>query len=401
MRELVEASRSGWIEYAEFGERFVVEAVTPARIAAALDDMTGRGMTLGPFSVGPFHMAGFVAQGRVGTPAITRRENQQVRFDVRLPVTLEAVISLGGQQLRLAATVHIRLRLRARTAEPLLVVIDVPAVREPDIDFHVQAQAVGGTMELLLDPIAAVVRREVASRVNAMLADPRARRARLFDVVAILDGGPSRPPPSHFDWISYDEFGRRFFPRIVTSERVGEVVDQLAGRVIEVGPLRTGPGRVATVVATGTVGAPQLSQRPGTDPVSFDLALPVTLNLRVKLLGVQRYRATLMIPLVLVARAAQPLLVVIDVAVPTADDIAVNLHAVGPLTRIVASAGRIRQQIAIRAVAAVRADLAAGFVRTYDVAEMIATATARKAGAVTPGTNGAHGAGDSNVSVVK
>lgn len=401
MPEPVEANRSRWIEYAEFGERFVVEAVTPARIEAALADMTGQGITLGPFSVGPFRMAGFVAQGRVGTPAIVRRGEPRVRFDVRLPVTMEAVVSLGGQQLRLAAEVHIRLRLHARTADPLLVVIDVPQVREADIVFHVQAQAVGATMELLLDPIAAIVRREVSNRVNAMLADPRARRARMFDVVGILDGQRPRPVPDHFDWISYEEFGRRFFPRVVTRERVGEVVDQLAGRVVEVGPFRAGPKRVATVVATGSVATPQLSQRPGTDPVSFDLAIPVTLNLRVKFLGVQRYRVALRIPLVLVARAADPLVVVMEAAAPLARDIVVDVQADGPVTRLVATAGRVRQQIAVRAVAMVRAELADPSMRTIDVAERIAAATARKSGAVTPGNNDAHGAGGSNVSVVK
>lgn len=42
-----------WIEYADFGERFVTYAVTEERITAAVSGMTGRGVKIGPFSSAP------------------------------------------------------------------------------------------------------------------------------------------------------------------------------------------------------------------------------------------------------------------------------------------------------------------------------------------------------------
>ncbi|MFD6212693.1 hypothetical protein ACFWFJ_05505, partial [Nocardia salmonicida] len=56
-----------WIEYADFGERFVTYAVTEERITAAVSGMTGRGVKIGPFSLGPAGLAGFVAEGTLGT----------------------------------------------------------------------------------------------------------------------------------------------------------------------------------------------------------------------------------------------------------------------------------------------------------------------------------------------
>ncbi|MGY2061739.1 hypothetical protein ACW9HQ_43270, partial [Nocardia gipuzkoensis] len=228
-------------DYGEFGERFVRHAVTPARIESAVSGMAGRGITLGPFSLGPAGLAGFVAEGSVGKPVIAR-SGPDVTFEVRVPVTLHVTVTLGGQRLRLEAVVEIDLTLHARTADPLLIVIDIPRIGSRDVSFVMRAQAVGAAFELLLDPIAALLQREIAGRLNAMLADPAARRARVFDVEAIMNGVRSEHlSRERFDWIDYAEFGRRFFPRIVTAARVREVVDGLAGRSIEVGPIHTGP----------------------------------------------------------------------------------------------------------------------------------------------------------------
>lgn len=127
-RELMRQSTedpSTWIDYADFGERFVRHAVTRARIEAAVSGVAGRGMTIGPFSVGPAGLAGFVAEGSVGKPIIAR-SGPQVTFEVRVPVSLHVTITLGGQRLRLEAIVEIDLTLHARTAAPLLIVIDIP-----------------------------------------------------------------------------------------------------------------------------------------------------------------------------------------------------------------------------------------------------------------------------------
>jgi hypothetical protein len=58
-----------WIEYADFGERFVRYAVTEDRIAAAVAGMTGRGVQIGPFSLGPAGLAGFAAIPATRSPS--------------------------------------------------------------------------------------------------------------------------------------------------------------------------------------------------------------------------------------------------------------------------------------------------------------------------------------------
>jgi|GEM_PF-5538384 len=381
-----------WIEYAEFGERFVAHAVTPARIEAAVAGMTGRGMTLGPFSIGPAGLAGFVAEGSVGKPHIVR-SGPHVTFEVSLPVTLHLTVTLGGQRLRLEAVVEIDLTLHARTADPLLIVIDIPPLRARDVSFVLRAQAVGNAIDLLMDPIATLVQREVANRVNAMLADPGAVRARVFDIEAILNRERSQNISREtFDWIGYDEFGHRFFPRIVTAARVREVAQGLAGRTIAVGPIRTGPRRMARVDVQGTAGMPALTERatpsvPGSAadsaevsgiavpvPVMFDLTIPVTLDITVAILGRNRYRAEVRIPLVLVARAADPLLIVIDADPPAAHDIAVELHATAPRARALAALGGIRHHIAAQVARVVATELTDPAIRTIDVAARITAA---------------------------
>ncbi|WP_330185171.1 hypothetical protein OHB26_17235 [Nocardia sp. NBC_01503] len=387
-----------WIDYAEFGERFVAAAVTESRIEAAVSGMAGRGMTIGPFSIGPAGLARFVAKGSVGKPTIIRR-GPHVHFDVALPVKLRVDVTLGGQRLRLEAVVDIDLRLHARTADPLLIVIDIPPVTGRDVSFVMRAQAIGAAFDLLVDPIAKLVQREVANRINAILEDPDAQRGRTFDVEAILNGSgsPYRGRPAH-DWIDYGEFGHRFFERIVTVDRVREVVESMAGKPIEVGPIRTGPGNRAQVAVHGTVRLPRIvesthdpapvkrepviaelptpaGQHPipeadtvdKADLVTFDLTIPVSLDITVDVLQSNRYSAELQVPVALTARAAEPLLIVIDAAPPAPEQIELELKAQGLRAATLGKLAGIRRQVAIQVASVVRAEVADTSRRTIDV----------------------------------
>ncbi|BDT88923.1 hypothetical protein [Nocardia cyriacigeorgica] len=364
-----------WIDYAEFGERFVTHAVTTDRIEAAVAGIAGKGMKFGPFSVGPAGLAGLVAEGKVGRPVVVR-SGPHVTFEMRVPVSLAVKVLLGGKKLRLETVVAIDMTLHARTAAPLLIVIDIPPIKPADVSVVLRAQAVDTAGEWLLDPVAGVVQREVAQRVNTMLADPQARRSRVFDVEAMVAGAPSRHrDDSAFDWIGYDEFGHRFFPLIVTRERVFDVVKGLAGRPIEVGPFRTGPRASATVTVRGAVRLPDLTERPRRDPdhgeVTFDLLLPVWLDITVDVLKANRYRADVRIPLVLTARAADPLLIVIDVPPPNRDDIRLEFSAVGMRAATLGVLAGIRKQVIAQVAQVVRKELADPAGRTIDVGARI------------------------------
>ncbi|MFE7743472.1 hypothetical protein [Nocardia sp. NPDC057455] len=363
-------SAPAWIDYAEFGARFVTHAVNAARIESAISGMTGRGLTIGPVSIGPAGLAGFVAEGKVGAPRVLH-SGPGVTFAVTVPVSLTLKVLLGGRKLRLEARVEIDLTLHARTAEPVLIVIDIPPITQRDISFVLRAQAVESAWEWLLDPIAGVVQREVASRVNAMLADPQTRRNLVFDVEAMVAGkrSPYRDRTA-FDWIGYDEFGHRFFARIVTRERVSDVVERLAGRPIEVGPLRTGPRASAVVTVRGAVRMPRLVDR-SADPVAFDLTLPVSLDITVDVLKANRYRADVEVPLVLTARAADPLRVVIDVPPPDPAGIRMEFTAHGARAAALGALAGIKKQVVAQVAAVIRKELADPAMRTIDVAARI------------------------------
>ncbi|WP_040782329.1 hypothetical protein [Nocardia pneumoniae] len=363
-------SEPAWIDYAEFGERFVKHAVTAARIESAISSMAGRGLTIGPVSIGPAGLAGFVAEGKVGAPRVLR-SGPKVTFEVTVPVSLTLKVLLGGRKLRLEARVEIDLTLHARTAEPVLIVIDIPPITQRDISFVLRAQAVDSAWEWLLDPIAGVVQREVASRVNAMLADPQTRRNLVFDIEAMVGGTASAHRDSaEFDWICYDEFGHRFFSHIVTRQRVFDVVERLAGRPIEVGPLRTGPRGAATVTVHGAVRVPKLADR-SAEPVAFDLTLPVSLDITVDVLKANRYRADVEVPLVLTARAADPLLVVIDVPPPDPAGVRMEFTAQGARAATLGALAGIKKQIVAQVVAVISKELANPSMRTIDVAARI------------------------------
>ncbi|WP_330250152.1 hypothetical protein OG874_28355 [Nocardia sp. NBC_00565] len=359
-----------WIDYADFGERFVTHAVTADRIEAAVSSMTGRGMTIGPFSLGPAGLAGFVAEGKVGKPVVLRN-GPHVTFEVTVPLSMSVKVLLGGRKLRLEAVTEIDLTLHARTAHPLLIVIDIPPITARDVSFVLRAQAIASAWEWLLDPIAGVVQREVANRVNAMLADPQTRSGRVFDVEAIINGVRSeRATQAEFDWISYDEFGHQFFSRIVTRDRVFEFIEQIAGRPIEVGPFRTGPRNSATVTVRGNVRIPQLADR-SDEPVAFDLTLPVSLDITVDVLKTNRYRADVEIPLVLIARAADPLLVVIDVPPPASDELRLEFKAHGMRAATLGALAGIKKQVLAQVAGVVREELSDSSGRTIDVAARI------------------------------
>lgn len=368
MRKSSELDLPTWISYGEFGERFVAHAVTPARIEAAVSSLAGR-IELGPFAVGPGKLARVRVRGDIGSPAIAR-SGSEVVFAVRIPVRLDLTVTLGGRELRLEAAVDIDLTLHARTADPLLVVIDIPPVTKRNVGTPViRAETVDAEAEVLLEPTAKTIRKEVADRLQAMLSEPDARRSRVFDIEAIALGEPAgHEQPANHAWIEYAEFGRRFLPRIVTPARVRAVAESLSGRVIDVESLRTGPRDAAEVTARGVIRLPRVTERTDVDTVAFDMVVPVTLDVVVDVRKADHYHAEVEIPLVLLARTAAPLLIVIDVEQPDPAQIEVQLRADGLRARTIGMIGRMRRRIAAEVSAAVGRHLADPSLRTVDVA---------------------------------
>lgn len=151
-------------------------------------------------------------------------------------------------------------------------------------------------------------------------------------------------------FVSYAEFGQQFFDQAVTAERVVGAVNLLAGQPIDVGPMGVGPGRLVQVTAQGSIGQASIVEVPG-ETISYRVALPVALSFEVDLgLEVSRFTAHLVVPLVLVAHAADGLKVFIEVRPPKPDELELDVQAQGlrasMLKRVAGVEGEVRRFVA-------------------------------------------------------
>ena len=128
--------------------------------------------------------------------------------------------------------------------------------------------------------------------------------------------------------MSYATFGVRFFEHAVTEDRIVGALDGLAGDRLDFGPIGAGPGKLARVSADGTFGQASAKRLAGDD-ISFRLSIPVDLDLEIDLVDRHRFDVAVVVGLTLVARAAEPLRVVIDIDAPTAEDVEVAVDADG------------------------------------------------------------------------
>jgi hypothetical protein len=153
-----------------------------------------------------------------------------------------------------------------------------------------------------------------------------------------------------YDFVSYEAFGRRFFEVAVTEERVGAAFAAIAGNEFDMEPMAQGPGKIAKVSAKVTIKQPQVSRNVG-DSITFDIHIPLVIDLLLDLrLDKQRFNVDGDIKLNATARAAEPLLLIVDVAKPRSSDITVHVSSTsirGELLRIIAGVdGEIRRFIA-------------------------------------------------------
>ncbi|WP_319434422.1 hypothetical protein [Mycobacterium sp. RTGN5] len=140
-------------------------------------------------------------------------------------------------------------------------------------------------------------------------------------------------------FVTYEEFGRRFFEVAVTEERVAAAFAEIAGGEFEMGPMAQGPGGLAKVTAKVKIQQP-VARRSVGDTITFNVRIPLVIELIVDLrVDKQRFTVDGDIALRATARAAEPLLLVIDVAKPRSSDISVNVTSKsmrGEIIRLVA-----------------------------------------------------------------
>jgi hypothetical protein len=152
------------------------------------------------------------------------------------------------------------------------------------------------------------------------------------------------------NYVTYEEFGRKFFEVAVTEKRVADAFAAIAGDEFEMGPIGQGPGKFAKVSAKVRIGDPRVARNMG-NPIRFAIRIPLAIDMVIDLrLDKPRFRVSGDVALRATARAAEPLLLVIDVEKPRPADIAVHVTSKSlraELLRVIADVdGEIRRFIA-------------------------------------------------------
>src|SRR3954470_20208686 len=120
-------SSSEHISFGEFGQNFMREVVTPARVADTIASVVGERIEVGPLSAGPADAATATLRAKLAGVDVESvgGDDGALRFSavVRLECTLAVKAPVLDKRYR--GTLTIPLRLSARTASPVRLVIEV------------------------------------------------------------------------------------------------------------------------------------------------------------------------------------------------------------------------------------------------------------------------------------
>ena|SRR6478609_12178736 len=153
-----------------------------------------------------------------------------------------------------------------------------------------------------------------------------------------------------YEYLSYEDFGRRFYEIAVTEERVGDAIAAIAGDEFEMGPMGQGPGKIAKVTAKVRIQEPRVARSVG-ELITFAIRIPLEIDMVIDLkIDKPKFMVFGEISLTAIARAAEPLLLILDVHKPRPSDIAIHVTSKslrGELLRILAGVdAEIRRFIA-------------------------------------------------------
>ncbi len=147
------------------------------------------------------------------------------------------------------------------------------------------------------------------------------------------------------NYITYEEFGRKFFEVAVTEERVGGAIAAIAGDEFEMGPMGQGPGKIAKVTARVKIQKPRVTRIVG-EAITFAIRIPLEINMVVDLrIDRPKFMVFGEIALSATARAAEPLLLILDVQKPRASDISIHVTSKSLRAEVVRVIGGIDAEI--------------------------------------------------------
>lgn len=77
----------------------------------------------------------------------------------------------------------------------------------------------------------------------------------------------------NYDYLTYEEFGRKFFEVAVTPARVAAAFADIAGNEFSMEPIGQGPGKIAKVSAKVKLREPRVTRHLG-DNITFVIRMP-------------------------------------------------------------------------------------------------------------------------------
>lgn len=177
----------GFCPYATFGLRFFQHAVSVERIAGAVSGLTGKPIEFGPIGAGPAKLAKIQANGRIGEPKVRRTSDEEpLRFRVTIPVDLRFTVALPATEHRFTAEVEVQLRLTARAAEPLRIVIDIDPPDRKDITVALRGDGLASTVLSTVSGMESELKRFLARYIAKEIDKPHIRAARDVDLVPLV-----------------------------------------------------------------------------------------------------------------------------------------------------------------------------------------------------------------------
>lgn len=177
-----------YVSYAEFGLAFFERAVSEQRILAAVSSITGAPIEFGPIAAGPAKIAKARARGQVGDPVLVRQgTGEPIRFLLRIPVRLRLAVLLSGTVYKFNAKLGVQLKLTARAAKPLTVVVDIEPPTKDKVALELQAEGIASSVIQIVGGMEAEVKRVVAAYIRDEIAKPEIEKARIIDLGPIID----------------------------------------------------------------------------------------------------------------------------------------------------------------------------------------------------------------------
>jgi hypothetical protein len=170
------------LSYAQFGEAFVHEAVTPERISAVIRGVTGDQVRVGPLDAGPGGVGTANAVGVLGEPSVLVTGHDPLSYEISLPAKLDVDVTAAGTKHHFDVEATIRLFLTVALAPPLSICIVPESPTYRDVDVVVRPKGLQARVLARSGIVERELRKHIARYVRARLETEVAA----FSVVDLL-----------------------------------------------------------------------------------------------------------------------------------------------------------------------------------------------------------------------